>query len=263
MPVIWKLFFTDIPLKIAFFIAFAGQLCVGNTILIVVIHSVIRILIYKEFGWVLDVEKNIFSWTVFGVTFLFFLSFAIPNNIYRYNNQKLPSYVHFLSSGTRKCTGLSNPIAKHDVVLVMLFVIVSFLIEMYIGLKVKKLPWSRLKSVTIGHVFLAAMLSFFYRMGSISFSSIHTALILFLVQILYLIGYRDFVHEEFKRITTANNVAPGREQDLDVNEFGIYIGHSHKPENRQRNNFSVSVIDVSNKYKGSNTDNYGGVYIQD
>ena len=59
MPVIWKLCFTDIPLKIAFFIAFAGQLCVGNTLLIVVIHSVIRILIYKEFGWVLDVEKKI------------------------------------------------------------------------------------------------------------------------------------------------------------------------------------------------------------
>ena len=246
-------------MKIAFFIAFAGQICVGNTLLIVVIHSIIRILIYKEFGWILDVKKKIFSWTVFGVTFSFFLSFAIPNNIYRYNNQTLPSYVYFLSSGTRNCTGLPNPIAKHDVVLVMVFVIASFLIEMYIGLKVKKLPWSRLKSVTIGHVFLATTLSLFYRMGSISFSSIHTALILFLVQVLYLIGYRDFVYEIFERITTANNVAPGREEDLDVNEFGIYIGHSHKSENRQRNNFSVSVIDISDKYKGPN--NYGGVYI--
>ena len=58
MPVIWKLFVTDLPLMAAGFVAFAGiGIGLVNPIFIFFILSVFRVLIYKEVNWFMNIEK--------------------------------------------------------------------------------------------------------------------------------------------------------------------------------------------------------------
>ena len=135
LPVIWKLFISDIPLEIAAATAVIGNGCFLNILGIFGVLSVIRVLTYKQYAWFLNFDERIISRTVFWTILLLWLVFSAPLKVYKLlHEQDLSEYICYLTS--RLCKRKSK-ITRHipTTVAILLFSALSFLNEIYIGIK--------------------------------------------------------------------------------------------------------------------------------
>ncbi len=203
----------------------------------------------------MEIDKIILSRSIFICSFIFWIIVDVPNNYWKFKNQKLTEYVMLLSS-----TRSNNPgkMQVHDIVLISLLTVSSLANELYIGIKVKMLPWTKLKTVTIGHVFVA-MLFYLTQIVYVdeSFSYIRASVLCFFGQLLYVLRYRSFMCEIIKKLAPTNNVNPSTTPE-NLNEFGIFVGdvlsnNVGKTSNATPNfNIRIEKIDL---------DTFGGVYI--
>ena len=237
--------------------------CVLNILLIIMIHSVIRLLIYKQFSLLIEIDKRILSRAVLIIAFIIWMIIDVPNNYWKFKNQKFTEYVQFLSS-TLKLSNNPGKMHVHEIVWISLLIVSSLANELYIGIKVKLLPWNKLKTVTIGHVFVA-MLFYLTQIMNVdeSFSSIRASVLCFFGQSLYLLRYRSFLCEIIYKLAPSNNVSPNTTSEENFNEFGIYVGNaSHNNVGTTMNVAPVFNIEIEKKkIEKFDIDTFGGVYI--
>ena len=172
----------------------------------------------------------------------------------------------YLSSENRK---IRNP--ADNSLTPLIFVTTSLVVEIYIGIKVKKLPWTSLKSVTIGHIMFGITLVIVYkRVDSVIIHSIQPSLIFLIFQILYTIRLKEHFMAKIKKICSPS-VEPIESENHDLNSIGIFVGAGQN--RRSISNVSQSVTSSSNfkvntfvppkKLNRSDTkyDLFGGVYV--
>ena len=123
-----------------------------------------------------------------------------------------------------------------------------------IGIKIKKLSCFRFIPVTIGHLFMIAFLLFIFDMTNQNenFESIKYSLIMISLQFLYVVRQKDYVIELVIKCRNVlnNTVVPGN-QDLEINDFGIFVGPQVISDPTQ----------ISDKIPSRNTHEFGGVYM--
>ncbi len=172
----------------------------------------------------------------------------------------------YLSSENRK---IRNP--ADNSLTPLIFVTTSLVVEIYIGLKVKKLPWTSLKSVTIGHIMFGITLVIVYkRVDYVIIHSIQPSLIFLIFQILYTIRLKEHFRAKIKKICS-QSVEPIESENHDLNSIGIYVGGGQNRRSisnvsqsvTSSSNFKVNAFVPTKKLNRSDTkyDLFGGVYI--
>ena len=147
------------------------------------------------------------------------LCFEIPINIRKYRKNNYKNYVYFLTSEPYK---KQSQFFYGEFIFLIVLILTSFISEMYVGLKVKKLPFCQLKSVTIGHLGMSLTALTFIEIDSNSICSIRPPLLCFIFQLLYVVKYRDFLIVKIRKLVSPNNITPS--DDINLNEFGIFVG---------------------------------------
>ena len=156
-------------------------------------------------------------------------------------------------SSTQSNSPDSGKMQVHEIVWISILTVSSLANELYIGIKVKMLPWRKLKTVTIGHVFVA-MLFYLTQIVYVdeSFSCIRVSVLCFIGQLLYVLRYRSFLCEIIKKLAPSNNVNPAVTSE-NLNEFGIFVGDALSPVyNIKIEKKGIEKIDL---------ETFGGVYI--
>ena len=135
LPVIWKLLISNINMNIAVFAAVLGNGCFINIWGIYAIMSLVRVLTYKQCAWFLNIDKRIVSRSVFGTILLLWLIFNAPSKVYKLlYKDDLSEYLCFLTSKScKKRSALTRHIPS--MVAMVIFALVSFVNEIYIGIK--------------------------------------------------------------------------------------------------------------------------------
>ena len=148
----------------------------------------------------------------------------------------------------------------------------SLLLEIYISIRLKKLPWLSLKSVTMGHLLMALAVFVIVnnQQNNVQFKSIQVALILLGFQLLYTLKYRYFFIECVRKMCCVSNSVVPRQLDLELNDIGIFVGpqrsvEMNKMDNEEERNVIKPKSDLTTvsiaKPDNSKDDKYGGVYM--
>ena len=104
----------------------------------------------------------------------------------------------------------------------------SMMTELYIGIKIKKLPCTRFIPVTMGHIFMIACIQLIinFHKSSPNKDSVLPSFIVISLQLLYTYKVKNYVIEVtrkwFNNLTT-NSVTPLNDNH-DLNDIGIFIG---------------------------------------
>ena len=202
--------------------------------IIFVALTICRLLVNCDCHWFTSLDKQIVTNTVFISSMLIVIISRIIIFFAIRENPVYVSYVIYLSSLTvKQAIGLKYPFSTTFPLLLLL--IVSFLLELCISIKIKKLPWTSMKSITLGHIFMGMVIiapTFNYN-GK--FFPIQTSLLILSLQTLYALKYRTHSIKVLKRFCcneTTNSVVPGS-QDLQLDDIGIFVG----PQRILINNF--------------------------
>ena len=178
LQVIWKIFICDIPTPIAQTLSFLGmEVCCFNIILIFTALSIIRILIYHKCNWFTVLDKHLVSRAVLITSLGMVFATKILNMLIKTGSP--PSYFVYAIYLPSELTPLLD---------VLFPVTTSLLLEIYISIRLKKLPWLSLKSVTMGHLLMAIVLLVIVnnQQNNVQFKSIQMALVLLGCQMLYI-----------------------------------------------------------------------------
>ena len=199
--------------------------CAGKTIFFYATLSFCRLCILHEFEWFMDIDqKKLFQRILFTATLLFIL-YAIPKYLMIYYQCDHLGFTIFLTS-IRNCNlnQLTKNATRHPFVIIS--IISSFIMEVYIAIKLKKLPWSSLRSITIGHIIMSIWLfASSIKVSRMAMYGIKMPLSFLMFQLLYLLKNREFVLERIKRLCINNNrrVNPD-DATLELNDFGVFVG---------------------------------------
>ena len=152
---------------------------------------------------------------------MLWLMVDVPIKVYKmYYKHNFTLYIDFLTTEPLQPTEAKFKLPY--AMLLLLFTSISFLSEIYISVKVKKLPWCQLKTVAIGHTIMAITALLLIGFGNQAFHAIRHSLIFVSIQLLYVVRYRDFMHQAIKNIMNRNEVAPTDGIDeLEMNVFGV------------------------------------------
>ena len=238
LPVIWKVILGNIPLQIAQIIAFLGiTVCIANIMLIYVALTICRVLVNCECSWFTSLDKQIVTKTVFLSSMIIVVvirTILVFTKDIKENEIHLGYVIYLSSLDDKQSFEWKYPIFR--LLSLAILVIIIFLIELCIGIKIKKLPWSSFKSVALGHVFLMGIV--LIALGNKyqkMFYSIQLSLVILSLQVLFALKYRTHIIKVLKGFccnTTTNSVAP-EQPDPELNDFGIFVG----PQRILFNNF--------------------------
>ncbi len=96
----------------------------------------------------MGIEKTYISKATNISIFIVGTIFSILNNIRKYTSKEFPLWVHHITEQSF-CHVKSQPNLQ-ETILIISIIAVSFIMEIYIGIKIRNLPWRKLKTVTIG-----------------------------------------------------------------------------------------------------------------
>ena len=226
MSILWKLIISDIPLPVATFLTLLtlGG-CGGFTMFFYATLSFCRLCILHEFEWFMDIDQRKLYQRIWIITLLIFFLYGIPRYLFIYHKFDHVGYTLFLTS-IRQCSlnQLTKNVTRHPFVIIC--ILLSFIMEVYIALKLKKLPWSSLRSITIGHIIMSIWLfASSIKVNRMAMYGIKMPLSFLMFQLLYLLKNREFVLERIKRLCINNNrrVNPD-DATLELNDFGVFVG---------------------------------------
>ena len=195
--------------------------------LIYVALTICRVLVNCECSWFTSLDKQIVTKTVFLSSMIIVVvirTILVFTKDPRENEIHL-GYVIYLSSLDKQSFEWKYPIFR--ILSLFILVIILFLIELCISIKIKKLPWSSLKSVTLGHVFMMGivLIALGNKYQKI-FHSIQLSLVISSLQVLFALKYRTYIIKVLKGFccnTTTNSVAP-EQPGPELNDFGSLGG---------------------------------------
>ena len=273
----WKLFVGDIPIRLAEVIAFLGYyVCPLNVIFIFIALSVIRVIVYQKCAWFTSLDKMNVVKAVLVIAMFIVVAIRIAETFVKYKKPSYVDYIFYISSVSLK----NNPKSEYPSAILIFHLtltLVSFLLELYISVRLKKLPFFSLKSATLGHVFMAAGVGIIV-MGDMYenslFSSIELLLLILLLQILYCFKYKSFI-DELVRKSCCTRVNPHNipeQQDIELNDIGIFVGSKmgaintpFEPvpalENANNNSNRVTSNTIEGGSDNIDINDFGGVYI--
>ena len=135
-------------------------------------------------------------------------------------------------------------------------VALSLFLELYIGIRIKKLSCFRFIPVTIGHLFLIACLIVIFSNDTqnTNYQSIYMFYVVISLQFLFVINQKDYLIElikKYKNMLTNTAVTPVNE-DLELNDFGIFVGPQVT---------SDPTEESDEKDHSKDTQEFGGVYV--
>ena len=243
LPVMWKLVIGDINLVVAIIITISGGGCLINPFILYFIMSICRICLYHEFSWFMEMDQRKMSRMITATVFIFWLAVGIFLFYSKYISEEHDGYTILLISNI-SCKQVKLEKITPPTFIVIVLLSLTFSLECYIALKVKKLPWFKLKSVTIGHLIMGATLySKNLQFSSMIMYGIKPPLTVLIFQFLYFLKYRDQAIEFAKQfcLTRTNRINPDEESD-DLNDFGIFVGpqNTNNTERTEMRVFSIS-----------------------
>ncbi len=169
--------------------------------------SICRICLYHEFAWFMEMDQRKMSRVITATVFLFWLVVGILLCYMKYNSEDHEGYTIFLISNI-SCKKVRLGYISPSLTIIV-FLSSSFLLECYLAIKVKKLPWFSLKSVTIGHLIMGSLLfirnSIFIQSSSMAMHGIKPSLALLIFQFLYFLKYRDHAIKFAKNFLSNKN----------------------------------------------------------
>ena len=188
--------------------------------------SVIRCLVLHEVVWFATLNEKIIAIVVNIITLVLTILTRIFIQVKLFSKGTFLGYTLFLTNELTMCNTATVSFQALTV-LPIIMVALSLLIELYIGVIIKKLSCFRFIPVTIGHLFMIAFLLFIFDMTNQNenFESIKYSLIMISLQFLYVVRQKDYVIELVTKCRNVlnNTVVPGN-QDLEINDFGIFVG---------------------------------------
>ena len=242
LPILWKLLIGDINLVLAVIITISGGACLMNIAAIYTIMSICRICLYHEFSWFMEIDQRKMSRVITATVLLILVTVGIFLIHRIHNSESFNGYTIFLISNIScQKVKLIAPI-RTWVIIVLLSS--SFLFECYLAIKIRRLPWFSLKSVTIGHLIMGAgLLAASIEFSGLAMYVIKMPLAFLAFQFLYFLKYRDHAIKVAKRfcLTRTNRINPDEGSD-NLNDFGIFVGpqNANNIEGHEMRVFSIS-----------------------
>jgi hypothetical protein len=190
--------------------------------------SAIRVFVYHEFNWFMNLHKNVVALIVHLTSLIICGYMMVRKYLRRDEEQKDFGYAVYLSSDLTLANQYQKVTQLPARVTAALFIPVgiSLALELYIGVRLKKLPWLSLKSVTLGHFVIGACMWILFTLGQGSnlFISIRISLLHLIIQFLYTVKYKTFMIEYTKGICDLTHTVSSNNGDSELNDFGIFVG---------------------------------------
>ena len=255
MSILWKLIISDIPLPVATFLTLLtlGG-CGGFTMFFYATLSFCRLCILHEFEWFMDIDQRKLYQRIWIITLLIFFLYGIPRYLFIYHKFDHVGYTLFLTS-IRQCSlnQLTKNVTRHPFVITC--ILLSFIMEVYIAIKLKKLPWSTLRSITIGHIIMTiGVFASSMRVSKMGMYGVKMPLMFLMFQLLYLLKYRKYANAQVRQlcIITPRRINPVDDDLNELNDFGVFIGH-------QKDIYNIPDLESDTNV----TNEFGNVYIRD
>ena len=145
-----------IPIRLAEVIAFLGYyVCPLSVIFIFIALSVIRVLVYQKCAWFTSVDKMNVVKAVLVIAMFIVVAIRIAETFVKFKKPSYVGYIFYISSVSLK-NNQKSEYPSAILIFHLTITLVSFLLELYISVGLKKLSFFSLKSATLGHVFMAA-----------------------------------------------------------------------------------------------------------
>ena len=234
VPIIWRTYFGLIPIIIARMSDILGRFCNFNSMANFMCLSILRLLLYYKVSFSMETDQKLLSKGIFGFCICLWLGVNLPPII----NGKWKQFGHFLY-----LTNSEPIITRYNVVGLMLLTInVAFMISVELFLTIKLRTWpslllgGKLKSVFVAILGMIVVgVIHFATINYPEFNSIRLSLLPFTFQVFYMLKIHDYVRDQCKEMW---NFTIGKrtenkedESNMDLNEFGIYVGPSQPPIN--------------------------------
>jgi hypothetical protein len=215
--------------------------------------SVIRCLVLHEIVWFANLNENIVAIVVNLTALVLSILTRIFIQIKLHAEGKILGYTLFLTNELTMC---NTATVSFQALMFLPITLVAFsmFIELYIGIKIKKLSCFRFIPVTIGHLFMIAFLIFMFDLTkqNPNLQSIQNPLIIISLQLLFVVRQKDYVIKFLKKCCNVlNNTVVPVNQDLEINDFGIFVGPQV---------ISHPTLD-SDERPSRDTPEFGGVYM--
>lgn len=235
----WKLFLGEIPLLAAALITMIVCGCFSNTFALYALLSILKICIYHEFGWFMRIEQKLLTKIVVIFTFICFLTVDGIRNYTNFTESKYFGFTIFLAFST-KCGQKQVILDVSRYPAAVIFCLISFLIECYISVKIKRIPFTSLKTGTIGQIIMASTLIIAStNFEAIALYGIKVTTTFFVFQVLYLLKYRDYACHMIKTLCPYNrNTVEPESYQISLNDFGIFVGNSTDIPSTVQNNLN-------------------------
>ena len=187
-------------------------------ILIFVMLSVIRCLLFHKVVWFANLNENIVALAV-NITSV---TIAITQRLVVHFIIRKVIRFSFLSGEPSLCDINENN--KIPVFGIILFS-ASLLFELYIGIKIQKLSCIRFVSVTIGHLYMMGCMYILFNYHDSPIHYVQAIIIMISVQLLYVLRQKDYTIDLLKKCCNVPNitVVPVNES-IELNNFGIFVG---------------------------------------
>ena len=189
--------------------------------------SVIRCLVLHEVVWFTNLNENIVASVINITALVITIALRIVIHVQIFSKRQFIGYTLFLSDELTLCntTALRGSALK---IFAFSVVALSLFLELYIGIRFKKLSCFRFIPVTIGHLFFIACLIVIFSDNSqnTNYQSIYMFYVVISLQFLFVIKQKDYIIElikEYRNMLTNTTVTPVNE-DLELNDFGIFVG---------------------------------------
>ena len=251
LPVLWKSFVSDIPAYIALGIT---HIIVGIYIIMIIIFvllSVIRCLVCHQVVWFANLNENIVALVVNITALALTIIQRIVVHLMFFAEGKYIELPCFLSDELTYC----HKKARTPVFISILFTF-SLLLELYVGMIIKKLSCIRFIPVTIGHLYMIACIHVITNYQSSPMIQVIQGLFIIIsLQFMYVLRQKEFAIELMKKLCKAptNTVIPVNE-NIELNDFGIYIGP-------QPTSGHITVSRETGPRRKDDAELGGGVYV--
>ena len=217
-----------------------------NMILIFVMLSVIRCLLCHEVFWFVNLNENIVALVVNITSALITITQRIVVHLFFFSEGLFARFSH-LYSDPNLCDTDSKTRRPFFMYILVTF---SLLLELYIGMIIKKLSCIRFIPVTIGHLYMIAIMHILINYQYPMIPGMQPLTLIISLQLMYVLRQRDYTIELLKKYwNVANNTVVPVNDSIELNEFGIFVG----PQ---------VISDPNNNIESyPRDDEFGGVYV--
>ena len=219
-------------------------------VIIYVTLSVIRCLVCHEVVWFISLNEKVVAIVVNITSAAIAISIRVVIHLMFYGTEKFIKFP-FLSGETHLCD--KNEIKGRAPVFLYSLFTASLLLELYIGIKIKRLSCSRFIPVTLGHLYMIACMYVLTNYQDCSNTFLKSLSISISLQFMYVLKQKEYTIELVKKCCNLpNNIVGLVSENIELNDFGIFVGPQviSEPE---------LEIDERDSSKEENT--FGGVYV--